>query len=532
MPSGAVNKTLTLNMLCKCATSVCNPAITEGIGQCMFASRLPISGLTFIPRETPVPYAASALRWMTGLWAKEKAIVFTVGCWLFIVLAKNLAMPLMETGSWYRSPTIDLLQLLEWAALLSVALAFISKVPYLGTVVTMLGITAILLLLVEAACLALYHYDQRPRSEAELMQEAARAPQESRPSWWQGLFAKEEAPEEEPLPLAPPHELPASALGVNELPTDFEQIKDPAAPTFRNDHIDWNAWQKEDADMGYVNLPDAHVEMRSWSYGVPNPTAFYTMDSLGRRVNGNAIQGRRPRYALFLGCSVTFGVLVDNTQTLPSIVERIDTTVRSYNYGVSGYGTHHLLALLKGRDLRKEVTEPDGAAFYLYFPDHVNRAIGDMNTYLSWNATGPFFYLDGDSVVRNGDFKEGRKLVSWFYEFLPTTCIGKYFDIRLPGNRMAHHYRFAARLMLEAQREYQRQFGNDQFYVVLTPGWDEGIEPYLEELGVRHLDYQRMVYYWQERYHFQGDGHPRPLFYKIVAEQLVNDVLAPQKAAQ
>jgi hypothetical protein len=477
-----------------------------------------------------VLHLVSSIRSLAATLVKDRPIAFTVALWLFIVVTKNLAMPLMDTGTWYRSPAIDFLQLLEWVALLSVALAFISKIPYLGTAVTMLGITAILLMLVEAGCLALYHYDQRPRSESELMEEAARAPQENGQNWWHALFAKKEVPEGDPLPLAPAHELPAGALGVQELPADFEQLKDRAAPAFRNDHIDWNAWQKEDADMGYVNLPGANVEMRSWSHGVPNPLAFYTMDSLGRRINGNAIEGQRKRYALFLGCSVTFGVLVDNTQTLPSIVERIDPTVRTYNYGVSGYGTHHLLALLQGRDLRKEVAEPDGAAFYLYFPDHVNRAIGDMNTYLSWNATGPFFYLHGDSVVRKGDFKEGRKLVSWFYEFLPTTYIGKYFDIRLPGNRMPHHYRFAARLMLEAQREYQRQFGNDAFYVVLTPGWDEGIRPYLEELGVRHLDYQRMVYYWQERYHFQGDGHPRPLFYKIVAEQLVRDVLAPQRA--
>ena len=135
------------------------------------------------------------------------------------------------------------------------------------------------------------------------------------------------------------------------------------------------------------------------------------------------------KYALFFGCSVTYGVLVDDKQTLPSILERIDSNYHAYNYGVQGYGTHHLLALFESRNLRNEINETDGTAFYIYFPGHVNRAIGDMDSYLAWNSFSPFYYLDGDKVVRRKNFKEGRKLISGFYEWFSQKYICKYFYI-------------------------------------------------------------------------------------------------------
>ena len=232
------------------------------------------------------------------------------------------------------------------------------------------------------------------------------------------------------------------------------------------------------------------------------------------------------KYALFFGCSVTFGLLVNDDQTLPAFFEGMDTNYRAYNYGVSGYGAHSVLALLESRNLRKEIPEKDGIAIYSYFMGHTQRAIGDMDSYLNWNAASPYYYLDGDEVVRNKSFKDGRRLVSWFYEFINKTYFGKYFNLKFPGELKPRHYELVAKIIEKAFVKYKEQFGNNKFYVVLLPGWKDEMKPYLDKLHVTTIDCNNLVAnYWMDKYNFTDNGHPRPLFYELLAERVHKEIL-------
>jgi hypothetical protein len=461
-----------------------------------------------------------SLRW---LWSKHKAVLITLACYLIVILVKNILYKNLDSFEWYRKPVIQFFQLIEWITFWIFLLSIISKIPYLRVPLITAGMSIVMLISVEATCQVLYEYAHRPNAPKERP-----APENSKPGFFSkltALFAKKEKKEEEIFPDGPPSQIPPSALGVDVLPNNFNELRVPGEPDFKKDEPAWHDWQQTDTLMGYRNKPDINVEVRSWSYGIANPVAHYNTDSLGRRITGNELKSSRKKYALFFGCSVSFGVLVDNKQTLPAIFERIDSNYRSYNYGVSGYGTHHVLALLQNRNLRNEIAEKDGAAFYIFFHGHISRAIGDMDSYLAWNSDSPFYYVDGDKIVRRKNFKEGRKLISKFYEFFATTYICKYFDIHLPGKLWGHHYTFGVKLIEQSYKEYQRQFGNDNFYVVLLPGWGNEIKPYLDEVNIKYLDYDKILPYWQDRYSFFGDGHPRPLCYKILAEQIEKDII-------
>ncbi len=463
-----------------------------------------------------------SLHW---LWSNHKAIIISLGFYILTIVAHNLAINFLDSFEWYKIPGLRFLKLLKWMALIVFILSILSKIPYVRIPFITLGMSVFMLICIEVVCLVLYEYAQRTKSE-NTETETVKKDNGNADSGIFEKLSKQFAEKDEELPINDPvSEISPSVLGVDVLPDNLEQLKIPGEPEFRKQDPIWGDWQQGDTLFGYVNKPNAKVEMKSWNYGIQNPRAFYNFDSLGRRMNGNELKFPRKKYALFMGCSVTLGVLVDDKQTLPSIVERLDTTYRAYNYGVSGYGTHHVLAMLQNRNLRSEISEQDGIGFYVFFPGHINRAIGDMDSYLSWNSEGPFYYLDGDKVVHRKNFKEGRKLISRFYEFFSTTYICKYFDIHLPGKLRSHHQHFGAKLIEQAYREYQRQFGNDKFYVVLLPGWGNDIKPYLEEAHIKYLDYNRLLPYWQDKYSFQGDGHPRPLCYKVIAEQLDKDAL-------
>jgi hypothetical protein len=303
-----------------------------------------------------------------------------------------------------------------------------------------------------------------------------------------------------------------------------DSIIEPAGEiAFRKTEPQWGARQIPDEIIGYLNKPLSNVTDCTWTWGKLNPIAHYTIDSLGRRITGlNTISTSTKKYALFFGCSIGFGLHVDNDQTLPAFFEGMDTSWKAYNYSVSGFGPHNILALFENRNLRSEIVEKDGVAFYIFFIGHVERAIGDMKSYLNWNATSPYYFLDDGQLKRKGNFKNGRKIISSIYDFISKTYFGKFFNIHLPFRLTSYHYELTVRIIKEISNKYKEQFKNDNFNVVLVPGFDhEEISHHFKNSGLKIIDCSSLVNnYWDGKYQFEGDGHPRPLFYNILAKHL------------
>jgi hypothetical protein len=450
-----------------------------------------------------------AISW---IWNKQRAAVYALSFFLLAVLLKNIAISALAPWHWYKDPLIGFFKLLQTIGLLSLAVALVSRLKWIGNALVMLLMTANLLVGVEAVYCLLYEWKHRPGNEANLAREKEAKKQKAdarRPPIQRPVIT-------DPRPVA-------SSLQSLQLFTAADSQKVAGEPEFRMQEAPWDQRQVADENLGFANKPNARVEDRTWTYGIPNPLAHYTIDSLGRRMTGlNNPPGPDKKYALFFGCSVAFGLHVDDDQTLPAFFEGIDTTYRAYNYAVAGYGSHHMLALLESRNLRPEIPEKEGLAVYTYFIGHTARAIGDMDSYLSWNATSPYYTFEGEGLRRKGSFKTGRWLTSWFYERVKASYIGRYYDLRFPGKLQPRHYRLTAKIIQQAAREYERQFGNDRFYVLILPGYDEDeMLPYLQKLGLKVIDCTYLVNsYWEDKYHFRADGHPRPLFYRLLAEKI------------
>ena len=90
--------------------------------------------------------------------------------------------------------------------------------------------------------------------------------------------------------------------------------------------------------------------LTKWNYGEHNGT--YTTDAYSRRVTPIDHLEQRSSFLLFFGCSVTFGLWVNDDETMPYVAQYA-SHYRPYNYGVSGYGSHHMLAQLQSRELKK-----------------------------------------------------------------------------------------------------------------------------------------------------------------------------------
>ncbi|MEM9024305.1 MAG: hypothetical protein AAGB22_11215, partial [Bacteroidota bacterium] len=207
--------------------------------------------------------------------------------------------------------------------------------------------------------------------------------------------------------------------------------------------------------------------------------------------------------------------------------EALDTTTQAYNYGLPGQGAQYPLAQLQAPGFREQVPEQQGIAIYTYFEGHLARTIGDMQLSTTWAQDMPHYAVRNDSVLRQGDFRTGRPGVQGWYDFLAERFFVRYLHLNFPSKIREPHYEKVARIIAEAAHEYEQQFGNDRFYVVLLPGWDNSIKPYLEALNLRILDCTGLVEdYWVDAYRFEGDGHPTPQFYELLAAEIYRQLQA------
>lgn len=245
----------------------------------------------------------------------------------------------------------------------------------------------------------------------------------------------------------------------------------------------------------------------------------YHIDRFSRRITPFTNHRPNGKYALFLGCSFTYGEAVADTSTLPYFFGQ-QTGYHPYNYGVSGHSPAQMLALLQTTNLRKQVTEKDGIAIYTYIEDHLARVAPSTR----WIANSNGYLPDVDPVTLRVDGSYAEKhpvrlrLANWLYK----SNIAQLFNIDYPKRYSTDDYQRFVNIVRKAKERYQSQFGNDNFYVVVFPVYPLSpvLRQLLDQAHLRVIDYADL-FVWKTTY----DGmHPDREAYKRVAYQLAEDL--------
>jgi hypothetical protein len=248
-------------------------------------------------------------------------------------------------------------------------------------------------------------------------------------------------------------------------------------------------------------------------------------DEFGRRMT--PASGARRLHVLFFGCSFTWGDAVQGHETLPAAFAAAATEYRPYNYAFRGYGPQQTVQQLRNPDIRAQVPERDGIAVYTAIDEHIRRAIGSLRIVEGARRTFPYFRLDRDGrLVRDGSFVSGRPWRQLFYEVLSSSRVLRYFDLDVPAAISDGHFALTAALVADARDSYRARFGSDRFYVILYPGSRllSGLRPHLDRHQIRYFDYANLFAAETRPTIIEGDGHPTPLAYRLVAARLAEDL--------
>ena len=290
-------------------------------------------------------------------------------------------------------------------------------------------------------------------------------------------------------------------------------------------------------------LPYTNVEQIEYKLGYTPPadsvyddilivegdTSFhvqYSIDMYSKRLTP-ALSDSTDKYALFFGCSIGFGYGLEDDETIAYYFQE-KKNYRSYNFAYNGYGTNQMLARLQNGAIEEQVLEEDGEAYYLFFWDHIYRALGTMTRHTAWVYKSPYYYLENGKLVRNKTMKDGRPYTAWLYENLYQSATLNYFDIDFPLVFADEHYDLIVEMIVQSKLEYKKRFGNEAFYVVVMPAYKEYEEDDLtmflekiEQRGLDVIDLSNIVDYGP-KYTLKNDAHPNRALTKLLARELIN----------
>lgn len=280
-----------------------------------------------------------------------------------------------------------------------------------------------------------------------------------------------------------------------------------------------------DPYLGYKPRPDTTLVGLRTKNGVPIYRITFQTDSNHLRVTPNQ-NPRADRYALFFGCSMTFGEGVESNETLPYYFSKTDSSYHAYNLAYSGYGPHQTLSRLQHNSPKRFVKEPTGVAFYTFIPDHVNRVVQTLTNYGYNRGNAPYYYREGDSLRYGGLFRDARQFRNGLYEVMEKSNTLKLFNIGYPFRLSDDDYNLTADVLAAAAKEYRRQFGNDRFYVIIYPTtlpMSDFVKK-LKDRGVNVLDYSQLFDPTAKGYSIPDDEHPTPMANRLLIAQLQKDL--------
>ena len=270
--------------------------------------------------------------------------------------------------------------------------------------------------------------------------------------------------------------------------------------------------------------------------------AIYTIDEHGLRVSSSPYDNAEVKScALFFGGSFTFGTAMQDTETLPSQVEaQSKGRIKSFNFGVPGYGPNQVLALLEEEVERDVVDCQPEYAILLADPHHIARVAG--NAFWDKHQKDPRYeIMKNGEVLRTGTFEDANQF-STQHSYITKVwrkIVDQYKKSRIAQNfyEIYNWKRYSPEdidlfvgILEKTKFVFEERYSNSQFLVVYWDTLDHVSSPMvLEKLKQKSISVypignllpQTEGEYLVARY----ENHPPPLHYQIVAEYLVKNVL-------
>ncbi len=159
-----------------------------------------------------------------------------------------------------------------------------------------------------------------------------------------------------------------------------------------------------DDNLGYAANPNISFNSIGKHKDIEAYNVTYTIDDKGRRITPKAPHAKTA--IVLLGCSFTFGEGLNDKETFAwQLGEALGEDYQVFNFGLSGYGPHQMLAILEA-GIPELASYDKVLAYYTNIYGHQNRITGAS----PWDSQGPRYLLQNNKAVRSGSFAHNPPL--------------------------------------------------------------------------------------------------------------------------
>ncbi len=249
---------------------------------------------------------------------------------------------------------------------------------------------------------------------------------------------------------------------------------------------------------------------------------YYSTDAFGRRRSHEPKgQKNERRAALIFGDSFAFGFGSNDEDTLSSWINKSQSQIVAYNYGIIGASPRETYIITKNRDILKEVKEPIGYLIYVYISGQYQRLSKFHNDGL------PVLRLENGAIVENWErnpflvpfhlFSQSR-----LFYLLPNSLRDLFLD--------SNNEELFCSLLEKSWKHLAQKNSNVQLIILNYDPWghDTASEQNLKNCAEK-LQAKLVVSPSRKNPEdfYPIDEHPRPLTNKKTAEHLLKYLMNP-----
>lgn len=286
-----------------------------------------------------------------------------------------------------------------------------------------------------------------------------------------------------------------------------------------------NHFYKQNDLLGY--LPDREIQVQATDYLKKSIlySSTYTINNDYMRITQSSNK-KADKCVLFFGCSYTFGLGLNDNETLPYYFGK-KGKYRVYNFGFIGYGPHQMLATLERRNIKQMLHGcMETVVVYTGITDHFRRIAGEK----FWEKNDPKYVLSHAGVEYQGHFQDKpsifRKLIkkSQIYFYLSNKLYYFKEKRQMPGGVARNNDLFIG--ILNKSRDIAMQKYNIKRFIVLFWFPENGKKIIQDDFNTNKYEYYsvndvlNLQYIGDSRYFLPDKTHPNKFANEKLAEFL------------
>ncbi|MGZ3726813.1 MAG: hypothetical protein ACXWQQ_13485, partial [Pseudobdellovibrio sp.] len=285
-------------------------------------------------------------------------------------------------------------------------------------------------------------------------------------------------------------QLPTSYKAVNSEAEQFADLKNPnfnsnkeAKVKIISQNDNYFKWLyppvfQHDPLLGFANRRSSQHRDIFRSKNEIIYDSVYSIDEFGRRITvAPKPAGSYKKFVALFGCSFTFGIGLNDNQTLNSIMTAQQKDYYVYNYAIPASGTNTFLELVQTTDFKAQIPQARGAFVYVFFGSHVDRSLIAWPNVL-WNGDSPKFEPDKDGKMKRvGTLRESNP--AWFYilKTVGSLLNDVYFKNTVTPEVTKSDWDYACKMVVEARDDLALKSPQSKFIFFTHPF--SGMDPHL-----------------------------------------------------